>query len=45
MSTTAYAIGLLLASGSVVLAIAGVLLLVACWPRAVRLPRHDRHAR
>ncbi|MFD8147352.1 hypothetical protein [Streptomyces sp. NPDC059708] len=45
MSTTTYAIGLLLAAGSFVLVIAGLLLLVACRPRPVRLPRHDRHAR
>ncbi|WP_285530446.1 hypothetical protein [Streptomyces lavendulae] len=43
--TAAYAFGLLLAAGSVVMVVAGLLLLAACWPRAVRRPRHDRHAR
>ncbi|MFI6006905.1 hypothetical protein ACIA98_42380 [Streptomyces sp. NPDC051366] len=45
MSTAMYGIGVLLAVVSVVMVVGGLLLLAACWPRSVRRPRHDRHAR
>ncbi|WP_327135921.1 hypothetical protein OG311_38130 (plasmid) [Streptomyces sp. NBC_01343] len=44
MSAAKYGLGLLLVVASVVTVIGG-LLLAACWPRRVRLPRHDRHGR